>query len=155
MCEDPHEYNFIEIALVEGPVIYEFTLHVRIYDPSTWWFWRCIGTAFGHFLLGSHNFMVTALGSCVALRIDLEVSECAAAPTRYSRIISEGGLHVGELLLGIHWLAIYHVRASSSQWVCVVVWKMEEIVWFIRKTFCIPNINWGVHRGMGEPWLSH
>ena len=29
------------------------------------WFGRCIRTAFGHFLLGSHNFMVTALGSCV------------------------------------------------------------------------------------------
>ena len=28
-------------------------------------FWRCLGTAFGHFLLGSHNFMVMALGSCV------------------------------------------------------------------------------------------
>ena len=25
----------------------------------------CVGTAFGHFLWGSHNFMVTALGSCV------------------------------------------------------------------------------------------
>ena len=29
------------------------------------WCWRCVGTAFGHFLLGSHSFMVTALGSCV------------------------------------------------------------------------------------------
>ena len=29
------------------------------------WFWRCVGRAFGHFLLGSRNFMVTALGSCV------------------------------------------------------------------------------------------
>jgi hypothetical protein len=28
-------------------------------------FWRCFGTDFGHFLLGSHSFMVTALGSCV------------------------------------------------------------------------------------------
>jgi hypothetical protein len=28
-------------------------------------FWRCVGTTFGHFLLGSHNFVVTALGSCV------------------------------------------------------------------------------------------
>jgi hypothetical protein len=29
-------------------------------------FGGCVGTmAFGHFLLGSHNFMVTALGSCV------------------------------------------------------------------------------------------
>ena len=25
----------------------------------------CVGTAFGHFLVGSHRFMVTALGSCV------------------------------------------------------------------------------------------
>ena len=24
--------------------------------------WRCVGMAFGHFLLGSHSFMVTALG---------------------------------------------------------------------------------------------
>jgi hypothetical protein len=28
-------------------------------------FGGCVGTAFGHFLLGSHNLMVTALGSCV------------------------------------------------------------------------------------------
>ena len=28
-------------------------------------FGRCVGTAFGHVLLGSHNFMVTALRSCV------------------------------------------------------------------------------------------
>jgi hypothetical protein len=28
-------------------------------------FLKCLGTAFGHFCLGSHNFMVTALGSCV------------------------------------------------------------------------------------------
>ena len=45
-------------------VTYDFTLHLRIRDHTTW-FWRCVGTAFGHFLLGSHNFMVTALGSCV------------------------------------------------------------------------------------------
>ena len=35
-----------------------------IRDPMTWC-WRCLETAFGHFLLGSQNFMVTALGSCV------------------------------------------------------------------------------------------
>ena len=28
-------------------------------------FERCLGTAFGHFRLDSHHFMVTALGSCV------------------------------------------------------------------------------------------
>ena len=32
--------------------------------PHTTWFWRCLGMAFGHFLLDSHNFMVMALGSC-------------------------------------------------------------------------------------------
>ena len=60
MCEDPHEYKF----MVEGPVTYDFTLHLRIHDHTTW-FWRCVETAFGHYLLGSQNFMVTALSSCV------------------------------------------------------------------------------------------
>ena len=58
----PAWMEFIEIALVEGPVTYDFTLHLRICDHINW-FWRCLGTTFGHFLLGSHNFMVTALGS--------------------------------------------------------------------------------------------
>jgi hypothetical protein len=39
-------------------------LYSRLRDHTTW-FWRCLGTTFGHSLLGSHNFMVTALGSCV------------------------------------------------------------------------------------------
>ena len=43
---------------------------------TTTWFWRCVGTAFGDFLLGSHNFMVMALSSCVkwplgSINIDL------------------------------------------------------------------------------------
>jgi hypothetical protein len=45
-------------------VTFDFTLHLRVRD-HTIRFWRCLGTTFGHFLLGSHNFMVTALGSCV------------------------------------------------------------------------------------------
>ena len=51
------------------PVTYDFTRHVRVRDHTTW-FWRCVGMAFGHFRLGSHNFMVTALGLVceVALR---------------------------------------------------------------------------------------
>jgi hypothetical protein len=53
--------------LVEGPVTYVFILHLRVCDHTTW-FWRCVGTTFGHFLLGSHNFMVMALGSCVKWR---------------------------------------------------------------------------------------
>jgi hypothetical protein len=43
---------------------YDFKLHLRICDHTTW-YWRCVGTAFGHFLLGSHNFIVMALDSCV------------------------------------------------------------------------------------------
>ena len=49
---------WIESHLVEGPVTYDFTLHLRVHDHTTW-FRRCLGTTFGHFLLGSHNFMVT------------------------------------------------------------------------------------------------
>jgi hypothetical protein len=54
-------WNSIQLR---GPVTYDFTLHLRARD-HTKWFWRCVGAAVGHFLLGSHNFMVTALGSCV------------------------------------------------------------------------------------------
>ena len=50
--------------LVEGPITFDFTLHLKVHDHTTW-FWRCIGTAFGHFILDSHNVMVVALGLCV------------------------------------------------------------------------------------------
>ena len=50
--------------LIEGVVTIDFTLHLRVLDYTTW-FWKCLGTAFGHFLLGSHNFMAKALGSHV------------------------------------------------------------------------------------------
>ena len=55
--------NSLKYHLVEGPVTYDFTLHLRVDDHS--YIWRCLGTAFGHFLLGSQNFMVIVLGSCV------------------------------------------------------------------------------------------
>ena len=54
--------------MVEGPVTCDSTKHLRIRDHTTR-SWRYVGTAFGHVLLGSHNFMVTALGSCVKLRL--------------------------------------------------------------------------------------
>jgi hypothetical protein len=54
----------LEYHLVEGMVTYDFTLHLRICDHTTW-FWRCVRTASAHFLLSFHNFMVTTLGSCV------------------------------------------------------------------------------------------
>ena len=56
--------NSLKQHLVGGPITYDFTLHLRVCG-HTKWFWKCIGTAFGHFLLDSHSFMVTALGSCV------------------------------------------------------------------------------------------
>jgi hypothetical protein len=49
---------------LRDPVTCDFTLHLRARDHATW-FWRCVGMAFRHFLSGSNNFMVTALGSCV------------------------------------------------------------------------------------------
>jgi hypothetical protein len=76
----PHVHNrqFIIFYHVWGPpwvkvhwysiwlrvLSYHFTRHLRIRDHTTW-FWRYVGTAFGHFLLGSHNLRVMALGSCV------------------------------------------------------------------------------------------
>jgi hypothetical protein len=57
--------NSLNLHLVEHMVTYDFTLHLRVGDHPTW-FWRCLGSnTCGHFLLGSHNSMVTALGSCV------------------------------------------------------------------------------------------
>ena len=32
-------------------VTWNFTLHLRTYDHTTW-FWRCLGTVFGHFSFG-------------------------------------------------------------------------------------------------------
>ena len=45
-------------------------LHTTLEDPWPHYminssFWRCVGTTFGDFCLGSHNVMVTALGLCV------------------------------------------------------------------------------------------
>jgi hypothetical protein len=64
MCEDPHEWKFIAIAVGWGSG--HIWLHTTLEGlwPTTW-FWRCVGMAFGLFFSGSHNFMVTALGLCV------------------------------------------------------------------------------------------
>jgi hypothetical protein len=70
---DAHNWWFILFYHVWGPYmnrmplklhLVDFTLHLKVRDHTTW-FWRCVGTAFRHLLLDSHNFMVTALGSCV------------------------------------------------------------------------------------------
>jgi hypothetical protein len=56
--------NALKNHLVEGPVTYDFTLHLNILDHKDD-VGACVGMAFGHFLLSSHNLMVTALGLCV------------------------------------------------------------------------------------------
>jgi hypothetical protein len=69
ICENPHEYKLIEKAFGWGPGPIWLHTTLMIHDHTTW-FWRCGGKAFGHFLLGSHNFMVTALGSYVKWPLD-------------------------------------------------------------------------------------
>jgi hypothetical protein len=67
---DPHEKTFIGLALVEGPVTYDFTLHLRVRDHTAWfWRWVFLWWCLGTFLLGSHNFKVTALGLCVKVAL--------------------------------------------------------------------------------------
>jgi hypothetical protein len=56
--------NSLKQQMVEGLITYGFTLYLRVRDHTTS-FRRCLGMALGRFLLGSHNSMVTALGSCV------------------------------------------------------------------------------------------
>lgn len=50
------------------PYIFLYLAQNLLSDRGLWaplllyMIWKCLGTAFGHFSLGSHNFMVTALG---------------------------------------------------------------------------------------------
>ena len=65
MCEDPHELknHWKSIPLrARSHMTSHYTQRVPNHTTRFWW---CVGTAFGHFSLGSHNSMVTALGSCV------------------------------------------------------------------------------------------
>jgi hypothetical protein len=106
MCEDPHESKFIEIVFGWGPSTYDFTLHLRVPDHTTW-LWRCLGTAFGHFLLGSHDFMVMALGLCV-----WTITDCARSLLHYI-VLSFGASqerwqrhhHVNGIVGTLGWLA--------------------------------------------------
>ena len=57
---------------LRAPLHMAFTLHLRVHNHTTW-FWRCLGTAFGHFLLGSPNFMVMAHGSWLVCEVALNI----------------------------------------------------------------------------------
>ena len=43
--QKPPFENSLKWHLVEGPFMYDFTLHLRVCDHIAW-FWRCVGTAF-------------------------------------------------------------------------------------------------------------
>ena len=68
--------NSLIQCLAEGPVTYDFTLHLvphyMILEES----WDGLWTL----LLGPHNFMVTTLGSCVNFEVALARSACAQEP---------------------------------------------------------------------------
>ena len=52
------------------PVAHDFTLHLRVHDHTTR-FRKCLGQPLDNFYLGSHNFMVMALGSSYELNLCL------------------------------------------------------------------------------------
>ena len=65
--QNAHNHWFILFYHVWRPSWIEAhwnSIWLRARDHTTR-FCRYVGTAFGHFLLGSQNFMVTSLGSCV------------------------------------------------------------------------------------------
>ena len=107
-------------------VAYGFTLHLRIHDHTTW-FWRCLGTAFGHFLLGSHNFMVTALGSGVKwpfLMLDLSVMMLwAVAMIVPSHIY----MLVGPTISRLAWWGPCKLSSGPTWW-CGCSWTMHRAI---------------------------
>ena len=72
-----HDCWFILFYHVRGPAWIEvhwnnIRLRVRSHMASHWTsgsmiprFWRCLGMAFGHFLLGFHNLIAKVIGMCV------------------------------------------------------------------------------------------
>jgi hypothetical protein len=61
-----------------------------------------VGTAIGHFLLGSHNFMVTALGSCVKCPLIQTLKHRQTSYTYYPKPWTPSRCHVARLLRGPH-----------------------------------------------------
>ena len=115
---------FFKWHLVEGPVTYGFTLHLRIRDHTTW-IWRCVGTTFGHFLLGSHYFMVKALGSCVKFPLGhgsreslnshwLRVSQTSQFKFTWRQFWTITHNILCEISHGQTWLILAHVE--GGQW---------------------------------------
>jgi hypothetical protein len=64
ICKPPHEQILWNSIWLRARSHRTFTPHLRARVHSTW-SRKCLGTAFGHFLLDPHNPMVTATGLCV------------------------------------------------------------------------------------------
>ena len=90
-CEDPHESKFIERAFGWGPGhIWFRTTHDSWGSVTTLHgFGGVLGRPFiGRFLLSSHNFMVTDLGSCVkAMKMIWIVEHPPASPKSNLKLI--------------------------------------------------------------------
>ena len=110
------------------------TLEVR---DHTAWFWRCVETTFGHFLLGSQNFRITTLGSCVTWPWACEVEDEVEGIDKIG----------GEVYGGVEWgmwrgfwrhNVVIYCRMSSIK--CVAkfphwgrsLWKVVDVLWFLN-----------------------
>ena len=97
------------------PVTYGFTLHLKDGD-HTRWFWRCVGTAFGHFLLVSRNFMVTAhvwSGSCVKYPSGIPEKLMPNPPPFLGYLCSSWPTNKATILTDLTWL-FYHERVWTT-----------------------------------------
>ena len=103
--------------MVEGLVTYDFTLHLRVREHTTW-FWRCVGTAFGHFLLGLLEVVLTQKWETTALRtlstIDIILSNHVWEPAWIE--IHGNSIWVRARLHTIHLRIHYHI---TWFWRCV------------------------------------
>jgi hypothetical protein len=95
--------NKLKLHLVESPVTYDFTLHLKVCDHIRW-FWRHLGKAFENFILGSHNFMVSALGSCLGywLMCEVALSHCSPMNRTTSHLVTDERVEFEKELVEIH-----------------------------------------------------
>jgi hypothetical protein len=95
---------------------------------------RCVMTAFGHFLLGSHNFTVTTLGSCVKWTHGCELSVCHGLPVLCSAYLHEVVFEISpsdhetwsiRCHVGTHADISFHLAFTYSVGSSIVVWSNE------------------------------
>jgi hypothetical protein len=122
--------NSLKGHFVEGPITYDFTLHLKTHDRTTW-FWKCLGTAIRHFLWGSHNFMVT--GSWLVCEVALNTTNGVVLTEMASVLQTFNFLpHVARWIL--HLFAIQSppfihppLRSRSMQDAMAIFWNTK---WF-------------------------